>query len=192
MDNRYKGGAARMDALTGRQANLVLQYLKGVGNKRNVLLWMLGITTGLRISDLLSLRMADFLTATGDVANSITIKEQKTGSGRTIQVAQVAREAIEAYRENISDTSAKLFSITREQARRLVKRWCDDCGLTGRFGTHTMRKTFATVAYENSGGNPVLTARITGHANPSQLMAYIGIAPAAELGVWHGIANAFK
>ena len=186
----YKGGARRVEALTEKQANLILNYLKGVGNKRNVLLWALGITTGLRISDLLSLRLSDFLTAEGRIAQSITVKEKKTGKGRTIPVAPVAREALEAYREEVKDTD-QLFTITREQARRLVKRWCDECGLKGRYGTHTMRKVFATVAYEHSGGDPVLTARVTGHSNPSQLLAYIGRKPLSEIKVWNGVGAAF-
>ena len=37
-----------------------------------------------------------------------------------------------------------------------------------------MRKTFATIVYESSGHDPVATARITGHSNPSQLLRYIG------------------
>ena len=187
---RYKGGAKRVEALTRKQANLILNYLKGVDNKRNVLLWALGITTGLRISDLLNLRLSDFLTAEGEVAQSITINEKKTGKGRTIPVAPVTREALEAYREHVR-ADDQLFSITREQARRLVKRWCDECGLKGHFGTHTMRKTFATVAYDNSGGDPVVTARVTGHSNPSQLLAYIGRKPLSEMRVWTAIGNSY-
>jgi integrase len=53
-----------------------------------------------------------------------------------------------------------------------------------------MRKTFATIAYDNSGGDAVLTARVTGHSNPTQLMAYIGRAPATEQSVWDGVCEA--
>jgi integrase len=188
--NRYKGGAKRVDGLTRKQAALILNYLKGLGNKRNVLLWALGITTGLRISDLLTLQLSDFLTAEGEVAKSITVNEKKTGKGRTIPVAPIARKSIDGYCEDITGDDL-LFTITREQARRLVKTWCDECGLKGRYGTHTMRKTFATIAYENSGGDPVVTARVTGHSNPSQLLAYIGRKPASEMKVWNAIGKAF-
>lgn len=189
---RYKGGAKRVGALSSKQAELVLNYLRGRGNKRNVLLWSLGITTGLRISDLLSLRLSDFLTPEGGVAESITVHEKKTGKGRTILIAPVARKAIESYREELTDTDAKLFTITREQSRRLVKQWCDACGFRGRYGTHTLRKTFATIAYDNSGGDPVTTARVTGHSNPSQLLAYIGRKPADELKIWQSIGKTFQ
>lgn len=188
---RYKGGAKRVEALTCKQATLILNYLKGLGNKRNVLLWALGITTGLRVSDLLSLRLSDLLTPEGEVAESITVKESKTSKVRTILLAPIARKAIEGYRESIED-GERLFTITREQVRRLVKAWCEECGLKGRYGTHTMRKTFATVAYDNSGGDPVVTAQVTGHSNPSQLLVYIGRKPASELKVWVGIGKAFS
>jgi integrase len=187
----YTGGAKRVEGLTEKRAKVVLTYLKGLGNHRNSLLWALGITTGLRISDLLELRLADFLTPDGDVAESITIKEQKTGQGRTIILAPIVLEGLAAYRDSITE-GEKLFAITREQARRLIKRWCDDCGLRGNYGTHTMRKTFATIAYDNSGGDPVTTARVTGHTNPSQLMAYIGRKPASELNIWTAIGAAFN
>ena len=186
----YSGGARRVAALTQKQAFLVLTYLRGLGNKRNVLLWALGITTGLRISDLLNLRLSEFLTPENKVAKAITVKESKTGKGRTIPVAPIVERAINDYRESLEDGD-RLFRITREQARRLIKRWCDDCGLKGRYGTHTMRKTFATIAYDNSGCDPVLTARVTGHSNPSQLLAYIGRKPASEIKVWDALGKAF-
>ena len=188
---RYKGGAKRVDGLSRKKAVVVYSYLKGLGNTRNSLLWALGITTGLRISDLLNLRLADFLMPDGALAQSITIKEIKTGQSRTIILAPIALQQLTGYRQEISE-GERLFSITREQARRLIKKWCDDCGLKGRYGTHTMRKTFATVAYDNSGGDPVMTARITGHSNPSQLMAYIGRKPATEQKVWTDVGLAFS
>ena len=114
----YSGGARRVEALTRKQAFLVLTYLRGLGNKRNVLLWALGITTGLRISDLLSLRLSDFLTPESEVAKAITVRERKTGKGRTIPVAPIVEKAINDYRESLEDGD-RLFTITREQARRL-------------------------------------------------------------------------
>ena len=188
---RYKGGAKRVDGLSRAKAMVVFSYLKGLGNTRNSLLWALGITTGLRISDLLSLRLADFLTSDGELVQSITVKEQKTGNVRTLILAPIVLKELDGYRQEISEGDL-LFGITREQARRLIKQWCDDCGLKGNYGTHTPRKTFATVAYDNSGGDPVMTARITGHSNPAQLMAYIGRKTASEQKIWNDVGLAFS
>lgn len=183
--------ATRVSGLTGKQAMSVTRYLKGEGNKRNVLLWTLGITTGLRISDLLRLNLSDFLDGSGKVAKSITVKESKTKKARLIPIATAARKALESYEEDLGGRE-RLFTITREQSRRLVKAWCRDCNLTGNYGTHTMRKTFATTAYLNSGGDPVATARVTGHSNTAQLMAYIGVTPATEKRIWDAIDKAFR
>lgn len=183
--------ATRVDALTKKQADTVTKYLKGSDNPRNTLLWVLGITTGLRIGDLLKLRLSDFEDGNSDIARTITVKEGKTKQRRIIHIGDAARQALRAYKEKLNGRD-KLFTITREQARRLVKRWCKDCNLKGNYGTHTMRKVFATVVYDNSGGDPVATARITGHKNPAQLMAYIGRTPATEETIWHAIDRAFR
>jgi integrase len=191
--------ANRMKALTGPQAKNVYTYLKGKGNSRDVLLWSLGITTGLRVSDLLSLTWSDFTGADGEIVETVTVKETKTEQTRTIDVLTIAREALVARQNEIRPEAADyLFAgrtgapITREQARRLVKQWCADCNLSGDFGTHTMRKAFATVAYQHSGGDPVATARVTGHRNPMQLMAYIGVTTRTEKQITRGIDKAFS
>lgn len=44
----------------------------------------------------------------------------------------------------------------------------------------------------NSGGDPVSTARVTGHSNAAQLMAYIGATPATEQAICNAIDKAFR
>jgi len=187
-----------MDSLSRRQAVSVLTYLKGKGSARNALLWALGITTGLRISDLLNRRWVDFLDADGRLTDSITVKETKTRKVRTIAILGAARDALQAYDQAYHPAPTDpVFSgptgkaITREQARRLVKRWCAECNLDGHFGTHTMRKVFCSAAYDNSGGDPVATARVTGHSNPSQLLHYVGRSAATDRQILAGIDKAF-
>jgi len=196
--NRYRGGARRVDALTPRQAASVLTYLRGKGNARNVLLWALGVTTGLRVSDLLALCWGDFLDAAGNLAERITVKETKTGKLRGVAVLSAAREALAAYAVAYRPERCDLLfpgrdggPLSREQARRLVKSWCEACNLRGDFGTHTMRKAFCTAAYRNSGGDPVATARVTGHSNPAQLLHYIGESTRTEREIVAGMDKAF-
>ena len=175
--------ATRVSGLSKKQAATITQYLKGKGNKRNTLLWIVGLTTGLRVGDILRLNVSDFLDGDGEILKSIIVKEGKTKQTRVIPVLDSLRTALTAYRGELNGRD-KLFTITREQARRLIKQWCASCNLTGNYGTHTMRKTFATEAYLNSGGDPVATARVTGHKNTSQLMAYIGATTATEQTIW--------
>ena len=197
---RYRGVARRVQPVTQKQAMNVLSWLRGQGNARNTLLWALGISTGLRISDMLRLRVGDLLDADGEVATSIEVRETKTGKTRLVRLMKVARDAYMEYcREADPAAEDPLFpsrdggkAITREQARRLVKKWCAECNLRGDFGTHTLRKTFATIAYDSSGHDPVATARLTGHANPSQLLRYIGRATKTEENILRGMEAALS
>jgi integrase len=197
---RYRGGAGRVQALNGRQAGSVLKYLKGIGDRRNTLLWALGTTTGLRISDLLRLRVCNLKDVDDRIAKTFEVRESKTGKTRVVHVMAVAREALADYIEGERPADDDyLFPspngerpITREQARRLIKGWCNAVNLKGIFGTHTLRKTFATIAYANSGSDPVATARVTGHSNPAQLLRYIGQATKTELEILGAMDRAFS
>jgi integrase len=182
----------RVGALTGKQAMSVLTYLQGKGNSRDVALWAVGIGTGLRISDILDLRWKDVVTAEGDVAKSITVKESKTGNSRTIRLIPLTRDALESLRGDDTDRDSHVFTLTRQHVRRLVKDWCAAVNLKGDYGTHTMRKAFCTIVYENSGGDPVNAARVTGHSNPSQLMHYIGQTPPTIDRIWKGVESTLK
>jgi integrase len=182
--------AERVCALTREQALCVLAHLEKTGSRRDVALWTLGIGTGLRIGDLLRLRACDFLTMDGHVDAQLLVRATRTKKERGVQLIPLVCEAVGAYLPDLRRTEL-LFPITRQHARRLVKEWCEAANIDGQFGTHSMRKTFATIAYENSGGDAALTARVTGHSNPAQLMTYIGRTPATEQSVWDGVCEAF-
>jgi len=172
------------------QALSVLAHLKREGSVRDVALWSLGIGAGLRIGELLRLRACDFLTAGGQVDTRLVVRSTKTSRERCVPLIPVVRDTVKAYILSGLRHTELLFPITRQHAHRLVREWCAAAGLEGRFGTHSMRKTFATLAYDRSGGDAALTARVTGHSNPSQLMAYIGRTPATEESVWDGVRDA--
>lgn len=182
----------RVGAITGKQAMSVLTYLQGKGKVRDVALWAIGVGTGLRISDILELRWKDVLTAEGEIAESITVQESKTKQQRPLRLIPLIQDALEAYRTEEADRDTALFHLTRQHARRLVKQWCEAVNLEGDYGTHTMRKAFCTIIYENSGGDPVNAARVTGHTNPSQLMHYIGQTPPTIERIWKGLERTLK
>ncbi len=183
--------AERVFALTSKQALSILAHLRETGSRRDVALWALGIGAGLRIGDLLRLRVCDFVTAKGRVDAHLVVRASKAKKVRSVQLIPLVREAVDAYLPELRRTEL-LFPITRQHARRLVKEWCEAANVDGQFGTHSMRKTFATIAYENSGGDAALTARVTGHSNPAQLMTYIGRTPATEQSVWDGVCEALS
>jgi len=66
---------------------------------RDYCLFVLGINSGLRVSDLLRLNIEDVLSEKGKVMDRIVIKEQKTGKIKNFPIGGNAKKAIEEYLE---------------------------------------------------------------------------------------------
>ena len=140
---------------------------------RNRLLFCLGINTGLRVSDILGLRVAD-------VRNNdfVWIKEQKTGKQRKVRISAV-RDDINAYIQGMKDDEYLFASrkgdghITRVQAYRILNAAAAECGLD-EIGTHTMRKTFGYWHYKQY-RDVALLQKLFNHSSPSITLRYIGI-----------------
>ena len=64
--------------------------------------------------------------------------------------------------------------ITRNRAWQIIYQACIEAGVTGKIGTHTMRKTFATNVYEATGHSIPKTMEATGHTDVKSLMKYLG------------------
>lgn len=144
-------------------------------NKRNYILFLLGINSGLRISDILKLKVRD-------VKNKqyIEIKEQKTGKYRKFLITNSYKTLLKEY---VNDKTEEewLFpsqrgnsAITRIQAYRIINLACEKAGITSRIGTHTLRKTFAYHFYKQN-KDIALLQNILNHSTPSVTLRYIGI-----------------
>jgi len=71
----------------------------------------------------------------------------------------------------------------------LIKELADDLGIKGRISPHSLRKAFCDFVYSKT-RDPIMAARMTGHANPSHLLVYIGRVPPTEERIWREIATA--
>jgi integrase len=56
-----------------------------------------------------------------------------------------------------------------------IKLWCKDAGLTGQFGTHTMRKTFGYLQYAHFKTDINILCERFKHSSPAITRRYIGI-----------------
>lgn len=140
---------------------------------RDHLLFVLGINTGLRVSDMLKLRV-------GDVQNShIVIKEQKTGKVNRFLVNQKLRQALDEYLRDLANEEYLFPSrkggrpILRGQAYRILSTAAEAVGLT-EIGTHTLRKTFGYHHYQRF-RDVALLQEIFNHSSPSITRRYIGL-----------------
>ena len=80
----------------------IKNLLRGEHRYRDLLLFVVGINTALRISDLLQLRARHFLDDHQRVKRRFWIKEQKRGKRHEIVVNDSIREALEEYLGSIS------------------------------------------------------------------------------------------
>lgn len=175
-----------------RKIVAIKKMLKGEEDPRNYLLFTLGINVALRISDLLQLKVGDVLDEQGNIRESFYVREQKTGKEKRVKLNEPAKEALEYYfkRKHPTDPDTPLFespqrpgyALHRNAVYRLINRWCRDAGLTsGRYGTHTLRKTWGYQARKYHGVPIELIQAKLGHSSPKITRRYIGIT-ADEIG----------
>jgi len=147
---------------------------------RDLLLFTLGVNNGLRISDLLNLRVGDVRGLA--VGETLKILERKTGKMNVLMVNKETRKVLDVFLAEADPGDEEyLFKsrkgvnqpITKSYVNQKVKEWCG--GMKGNYGTHSMRKTFGYIQRKEFGvGFEVLCKRF-GHSNPSVTMRYLGI-----------------
>ena len=160
-----------------RDMNMVLDiadYLKAI-DERNYVMFMFGIYSGLRISDMLPFRVRD-------VRNKkyIIIREKKTGKEKKFPINDELEPIIEEYIADKKDYEflfksqrGKNKPITRQQAYNVMQKAADAFGLYS-IGTHTLRKTFGYHMYQQT-KDVVTIKEILNHADTSITLRYIGI-----------------
>ena len=131
----------------------IKNLLRGKHRYRDLLLFVIGINTALRISDLLQLQLSQFLDESGKIKNKFWIKEQKRGKRHEITINQSMREALIEYLEAypfraIASNNFLFFNprtlqpLKRGQAWKFITAICKEVGLRGNYGTHSLRKTW--------------------------------------------------
>ena len=148
-----------------------IKEILGRRSPRNRLMFILGINTGLRISDILMLTTDDILNK-----QHIEVREKKTGKVRKIKVNSNLQSAIESYFKcyNCEESDKKVFDISRVQAYRIINDAARTVGLSDRIGTHTLRKTFGYFHYQKHKDLAILQ-NIFNHSSPAVTLRYIGI-----------------
>lgn len=151
------------------------KYLKGQ-SLRNYLLFVLGINSGLRISDLLNLQVEDVMNK-----DRISLKEKKTGKTKDFPISDVCRKAINEYFKSENKTSGALFPsrkggkpISRVQAYLIINGAAKAVGIKEKIGNHSMRKSFGLFAYQQ-GIDITRIQQLLNHSSPGITLRYIGI-----------------
>ncbi|MDQ0228430.1 tyrosine-type recombinase/integrase [Metabacillus niabensis] len=143
-------------------------------NERNFVMFVLGISTGLRISDILKLKKEDLL------QSHINIKETKTTKAKRIKIPGYIKKDIMPYVKKLNDGDYVIKSrqgenraIDRSTAYRILRNAAEHIRLS-EIGTHTLRKTFGYHFYKKT-KNIALLQELFNHSDQHITLRYIGI-----------------
>src|SRR6266568_5420054 len=120
----------------------------------------LAIDSKLRGCDVVAIRVED-VAAGGYTADRATVRQKKNGRPVRFELSEQTREAIDYYLKAANKRSGEFLftgrrgpatSSTTRQYARLVSKWIGSVGLDARlFGTHSLRRTKATLIYRRTG-----------------------------------------
>lgn len=165
-----------------KKIDALLTYLKGK-NERNWILAKFQLNTGLRISDVVNVKVEDLLTLNLNFKEYFVLKEQKTGKEKKIKLNDSLKKALKTYikQNNLTWYNCIFKSrkgidepITTVQAYRILKEAANAVGIEN-FGTHSLRKTWGYWTYKASRYNIGLIMDTFNHSSPKITLRYIGI-----------------
>lgn len=150
-------------------------------NLRDYCLFVLGINSGLRISDLLKLQVVDVI-ENGKIKDRIRLREKKTNKFKDFPLSEKTKQAIKEYLKtrNYKENEPLFISrknkgfLLRQQAYKIINDVAKSVGIKEKIGTHTLRKTFGYHAY-NNGYDIAIIQKLFNHSSPAITLRYIGI-----------------
>lgn len=158
---------------TMKQGYILDGSRKVKGNNQVATALVVQANLGLRISDILSLRLDDIIRDGNRYR--LNIVEQKTSKKRTFTVPIEIYNYIKLYvLENNIKSSAKIFPISARAIQKNIKQVCTYLNYEN-ISTHSFRKYFATQIYENSNYNIALVKELLQHSSVATTQRYIGI-----------------
>lgn len=149
-----------------KQINAMKRFLKK-HSERDYVLFVFGINTGLKITELLNITVGDVLEKDGTIKSFILPREVYLNQ----KVKKALLHYIQDHHLNSEDylfqSGKKGKPITRQQAYRIIHQAAEAVGIKGKIGTHSMRKTFGYHAYKR-GVAISLLQKYFNHATPSE------------------------
>jgi integrase len=143
----------------------------------------LAIDSKLRGCDIVALKIED-VAPNGHAADRATVRQKKTGQPVRFELTEQTRQAIDEYMK-VTGRKPGVFlfpsrrnhgrCITTRHYARLVSDWIASIGLDpNRFGTHSLRRTKATLIYRRT-GNLRAVQLLLGHTKIESTVRYLGI-----------------
>jgi len=177
--------------LDNNEIRLVSACFDGTFEARNRGLFMIGVSTGGRISELLSLQIGDVYQNGRAVTDLLFDKSVVKGGevSRAVPVNRDGKRAIETliawHRDRYKNTEANrpLFPsrngqgekrMSRRTAHDVLKSAFEAAGLNGHLATHSLRKSFAQRLYDKT-GDIFAVQEMLGHKSVATTQKYLGV-----------------
>lgn len=177
---------------TDEEINKIKIALKGTKNQqRNNILIEIGINTGFRIGEILSLKVKDVYTSSGDIHDKIAVQKQymknKTGS-REVVISDRLRKELANYWKYIKEIARTwkdyyLFhsfrgdpakKISYRNIEKMIKQVCEKAQIKiEQVGTHSLRKTYCSEMYSQLGNNIRQLQGAMGHSSIAVTEKYL-------------------
>lgn len=183
-NDKIKKGSKTVDPIKSkREIQAVKNYLSGK-NLRDYTIFVVGINSALRVSDIVKLKWEDVFCEIGELKKEIRLIEKKTSKQKIFPINQSMKKALLEYFEYADKPSDNEYIFKSRQggnsplsvkmAWRIFKDIQDNVKLSTHIGTHSMRKTFCFMAWKQ--GVPIETLmKILNHGSQSVTKRYIGI-----------------
>lgn len=176
-----------------RTVNAINKIKKALApSPRNFAIFVVGINTAYRASELLSIRLGQVRHL--KAGDRLEVKQKKTKKYRAVTLNNGSVEAIQALLEHLDrkalqmkdltwvDDVSFLFAgknpskpLTVPYLNNLVKDWCRKANLKGNYGSHTLRKTWGYMQRTKQDTPVPLLMQAFGHASQQQTLAYLCI-----------------
>ena len=150
---------------------------------RDLALFNMAIDSKLRACDLVCLRVRDIAQG-GQVARRAMVMQRKTKRPVKFEIAGQAREAVQKWIDEANLKSQQFLfpsrirnggHITTRQYSRRLRNWIKDIGLNPLdYGTHSLRRTKATLIYRRT-KNLRAVQLLLGHSKLESTVRYLGI-----------------
>ena len=177
--------------LDNNEIRLVSACFTGTFEVRNRGLFLLGVSTGGRISELLSLQIGD-VWQNGRAVSDLLFDKSIVKGGEVSRAVPVNTDGLRAIdslvnwhrgKYGTAEKKRPLFPsrngngkqrMTRRAAHNVLKSAFMTAGLNGHLATHSLRKSFAQRLYEQT-GDVFVVQEMLGHKSIATTQKYLGV-----------------
>jgi len=176
-------------------AEEIAALLDVITDLRDSALFTLALGSGLRVSELVELRVDDLQPQKGGAA-ILTVRKGKGNKRRSFRIPPEVFRPVAEYvkatgrsfrRKRDLDTfvfrTRQSEHLSRARVDQLIKRYFAEAGIEKPAHAHVLRHTFAT-QYILAGGSVVALSLILGHADVNTTMVYVHLADMVRGDTW--------